>query len=247
MQDFLEPECASRSDRRFGIIAPARLRLADGAVRTMRTGSRSWAALAALGAATLASSAAGQTAGPIVGLGPYELGMTLQAVRAIPIKGQREEELYISCAGDGDLAVPEDQNMTAAGVMECSPAYFVGHGSTTALMSFGDIILLPTFRFHQIKLYEITPTPDMNWRQPFEDALILKYGKPHRSATSEVSNAFGAKWTKVTSEWKFGTQSILVEAPGALRDTMAVTYSDTAQSAGIDNAVRLRRASRTGI
>lgn len=187
------------------------------------------------------------TAAAPVALGPYAIGMSLEEVRAVPLKAVGSEEVTLSCTGEKSPAVYTSDEMRAEGVVECTPARTIYTVSASTAIYFGTIILKPTLRFHQGRLYQIEIRPHTNWLTPYRDALRLKYGKPASEKVAEVSNAFGAKWPQLTSEWRFGTQSVTVIAPNYKRDEFSAVYTDEPVAGRIEAAVRSRKAAGAGI
>lgn len=204
--------------------------------------------LAALIATITSSPLLAQTPTRPIGLGHYNLGMTISEAKAIPIRGVMQEYPYsLSCSDEPESSATINWAEKEEGVVTCEPASFDNQKARSSPVFVGTLFLSPTLKFHQGRLYEITVFPFSRDSTVFIDALKNKYGAPAKSSTSTVSNLYGAKWDKLTLEWTFGGQAIYLETPGTSRNDMLVIYSNVALASKIGAAVRSRRAKNVGI
>lgn len=205
--------------------------------------------------ATLSIGASAQAA--TAGLGQFQLGMTIEEAKAVPIVplSENKADAGLRCTGEenGTSATTVSPAEQAEGVVECvvtarfNTEYLKSSSYYREALKFGAIILDPLFRFRDGRLFAIDLYPHMNWQQQLDDALVLKYGKPTSIDISTVQNAYGAEWPKVSQRWTMGSQQITLDAPGSSRDEMYFFIRDTVVSEELDAAVRARKAAATGI
>jgi hypothetical protein len=199
---------------------------------------RATALMALLAAAGAVQAAAAESAKP-VGFQSYQIGISLDAARALPIAPDpRWGRIWMKCTDEPDAPASLRRSLSATetelSVVKCWPVQSIGGSMVRAGIDLGsDIEATIEFSFAGGKLYRIETFYDFVHRATMSDALSARYGKATTTEIDAVGNRFGANVPRETKIWELSSGRIVYEAPALNLERMAVTYSDPAIADGI--------------
>ena len=185
-----------------------------------------------------------------VGFQQYDLGMSLEQARAVPIAAGDYGAKRLSCTGDGDESrflrlTPAEASL---GIVKCWPMQTVGSTPSRADIEIGGGISATTeFLFSQGRLFEIQTYYDFTRRTPLESALRLRFGEPTGQASSTLQNLYGAQFEQQTLVWVRDGQSVNLIAPALNLERMAVIYRDDTIADAIYRLIEATDASELSI
>lgn|GEM_PF-3544731 len=163
----------------------------------------------------------------------YDIGMTLEEARAVPlVPGDYGPKTFV-CAGDSEA--PDYFSLTdaeaAIGVERCMPMQNIGRSNVRANIEIGGGIgATIEFHFFEGRLFLIETFYDEFNRTAIEGALRQRFGSPAARADGAVQNMYGADFEQNTILWEVGDDVVTLLSPALNLRRMAVFYRDAVTS-----------------
>lgn len=171
----------------------------------------------------------------------YEIGMPLEAARAVEIPNGNYGRIDFACTGDVNaprfLEITEAEK--AVGITKCWPVQNIGSSVTRASLAVGgDVSATVEFHFSGNRLYEIETFYDAADRATLEQGLRAKFGPPSGKTDGSVQNLYGAKFEQSLLTWDLGESQVTLLSPALNLERMLVSYRNKKISIQISEQVK---------